>query len=300
MDRLDAMALLSAAVAEGSFSAASRHLGVPLPTLSRKIADLETHLNTRLLVRSTRKLSLTDAGADYLAAARRILEQVDDAERAVAGEWQQPRGELIVTAPVVFGRLHVLPVVTAFLAHFPEIVVRLVLSDRNLDLLTDHVDLAVRIGSLPDSGLRAVSVGRVRRVLVAAPALLERCGVPEHPDALAALPCVAYEGLSVARTWTFARSDRGPTFTVPIRPRLTVNTVEAGLDAAVAGVGFAQVLSYQAAAVQAMGALRHLLRDYEAPPMPISLLHSGQGRLPLKTRTFLEFAAEHLRAKDIS
>ena len=297
MDRLEAMALLSATVEAGSFSAASRRLGVPLPTLSRKIADLEQHLGIRLLLRSTRKLGLTEAGADYLASARRILEQVDEAERAAAGEWRQPRGELIVTAPVVFGRLHVLPVVAAFLARYPEIDVQLLLSDRNLGLLADHVDLAVRIGTLPDSGLVATTVGHLRRVLVAAPALLDRCGTPQHPEELQSLPCVHYAGLSEARSWTFSRPDGGLAFTVPIRPRLTVNTVEAGMDAAVAGIGFAQMLSYQSAGGEAADALRCVLQAYEGPLLPISLLHVGQGRLPLKTRTFLDFAATRLRSE---
>lgn len=297
MDRLEAMALLSAAVEAGSFSAASRRLGVPLPTLSRKIADLEQHLGIRLLLRSTRKLSLTEAGADYLASARRILEQVDDAERAAVGEWRQPRGELIVTAPVVFGRLHVLPIVTAFLASYPDIDVQLLLSDRNLGLLAEPVDLAVRIGALPDSDLVATTVGHLRRVLVAAPALLDRCGIPQHPEDLEALPCVHYAGLSEARSWTFARLDGGSTFAVPVRPRLTVNTVEAGVDAAVAGIGFAQMLSYQSAGAEAAGALRCVLQAYEVPRLPISLLHVGQGRLPLKTRMFLDFAARRLRSE---
>lgn len=300
MDRLEAMALLSAAAEFGSFSAASRRLGVPLPTLSRKVAELEARLNTRLLIRSTRKLSLTEAGADYLVAARRILAEVDEAERAAAGEWREPRGELIVTAPVVFGRLHVLPIVTAFLALHPKIHVRLIQADRNLGLLDDHVDLAVRIGPLPDSGLAVVTVGRLRRVLVAAPALLERYGTPQHPEALGDLPCIVYEGLSEARSWTFSGPKPGTTLAVPVRPRLTVNTVEAALDAAVAGIGFAQMLSYQSAIAEASGTLRRLLTDYEVAPLPISLLHAGQGRLPLKTRTFLEFATERLRAQEIA
>ena len=297
MDRLEAMALLSATVEAGSFSAASRRLGVPLPTLSRKIAELEQHLDVRLLLRSTRKLSLTEAGAVYLVSARRILEQVDEAERAAAGEWQQPRGELIVTAPVVFGRLHVLPLVTAFLAAYPEIDVQLTLSDRNLGLLADDVDLAVRIGALPDSGLVVTTVGHVRRVLVAAPALLESCGTPQRPEELQSLPCIHYAGLSAARSWTFSRPDGGSAFAVPIRPRLTVNTVEAGVDATVAGIGFARMLSYQSAGPEAAGALRCVLQAYEGPPLPISLLHVGQGRLPLKTRTFLDFAATRMRSE---
>lgn len=155
MDRLEAMTIFIAAVEAGSLSAASRRLGVPLPTVSRKVADLEAHLNTRLLVRSTRKLALTDAGAAYLAASKSILEQVGDAERAVSGEYVTPKGDLVIAAPIVFGRLHVLPVVNTFLATFPDINVQMVLSDRNADLIGDHIDMAVRIGALPDSSMVA-------------------------------------------------------------------------------------------------------------------------------------------------
>lgn len=293
MDRLEAMSLLLAVVEAGSFSAASRRIGVPLPTLSRRIADLEAHLHARLLVRSTRRLALTEAGTAYLAAARRILEQVEEAEQAAAGEWRTPRGELIVTAPVVFGRLHVLPVVAAFLATYPEIDVRLLLSDRNLGLLDDHIDLAVRIGALPDSSFVARPLGSVRRLMVASPAFLDRHGVPQTPDALSSLPCIVYEGLTTARRWTFS-DPAGGTITVPIPARLAVNTVEAVIDAAIAGVGVAHALSYQCAAACASGSLVVVLAAFEPPPMPINLLHAGQGALPLKTRSFLDFAAIRL------
>src|ERR1700688_4811045 len=155
MDRLEAMSLFVAAVEAGSLSAAARRLGTPLATVSRKVSDLEAHLKTRLLNRSSRHFTLTDAGRSYLAACRRILEEVGEAERSAAGEYKAPRGELIVTAPIVFGRLHVLPIVLAFLAAYPEIDIRMMLADRQIDLLEDHVDLAVRIGELPDSSLVA-------------------------------------------------------------------------------------------------------------------------------------------------
>ena len=181
MDRLEAMSILVAVVETGSLSAAGRRLGVPLPTVSRKLSELEAHLNARLLIRSTRKLALTDAGAEYLEACRRILEQVGDAERAASGEFSVPRGELVVTAPIVFGRLHVLPVVNAFLARFPEIDVRLVLSDRNLHLIDDHIDVAVRIGALADSNMVATRVGSVRSVVCGSPRVLRRPWRAEDP-----------------------------------------------------------------------------------------------------------------------
>jgi DNA-binding transcriptional LysR family regulator len=172
MDRLEAMSILVAAVEAGSFSAASRKLGVPLPTVSRKVAELEARLNTRLLVRSTRKLALTDAGVAYVAACKRILEQVGDAETEASGEYVTPKGDLVIAAPIVFGRLHVLPTVSDFLASFPDINVRMVLSDRNVNLVDDHVDMAVRIGALPDSSMIATRVGSVRPRRLWQPALL--------------------------------------------------------------------------------------------------------------------------------
>jgi DNA-binding transcriptional LysR family regulator len=203
MDRLEAMTILLRVVDKGSFSAASRDLGVPLATVSRKVNDLEGHLGTRLLVRTTRKVALTDAGAAYVASARRILDEVDEIERVAAGEFHVPRGELILTAPVLFGRLHVLPIVTEFLAAYPEINIRLLFSDRNLHLIEDHVDMAVRIGSLPDSTMIATRVGSMRTVVCASPKLLAGHGMPKSPEEIAGLPCVNFEFLSPTSSWLF-------------------------------------------------------------------------------------------------
>lgn len=292
MDRLDAMRMLVAAVEAGLLSAASRRLGVPLPTPSRRIADLEARLKAALLVRSTRGLVPTAAGAAYLAAARRILDEVEDAERAAAGEWRVPRGELVVTAPVVFGP-HVLPTTTAFLAAYPEIDVRLVLSDRNLGLADEHVDVALRIGALPDSGLRAIHVGEVRRIAVASLAFLARNGLPRVPTDLSAMPCVAFEGIAADRVWTFEAPDGAPV-AVPVRHRLAVNTVEATVDAAAAGIGVARASTYQCAAALAAGTLVRVLRDFEPGPLPVHLLHAGRDPLPLKLRSFLDHAGADL------
>ncbi|MBV8794941.1 MAG: LysR family transcriptional regulator, partial [Hyphomicrobiales bacterium] len=176
MDRLEAMAMFLNAIDKGSLSAAAREMGVPVPTLSRKVADLESRLGTHLLTRTTRKLTPTEAGLAYAAAARRILEEVDEAEREAVGEFRAPRGELVLTAPLLFGRRHVLPVIADFLALFPEINVRLVLGDRNADLIEDHIDMAVRIGRLADSGMIATRVGSMRLVVCASPALLSTRG----------------------------------------------------------------------------------------------------------------------------
>ena len=295
MDRFDAMALFAAAADAGSFSAAGRRLGVPLPTISRKVAELEAHLNTRLLVRSTRRLTLTDAGATYLAACRQILEQVGEAEALAAGEFHAPRGELVLTAPIAFGRLHVLPVVNAFLVAYPQITVRLILADRNLHFVDEHIDAALRIGHLEDSRLVALRVGGVRHVVCASPAYLARRGKPRTPVDLARHDTVSFESLSASQAWHFAPRDGRRPESVTVRPRLAVNTAEAAIDAAIAGVGLTKVLSYQAAGAVADGQLALVLRAYEPEPIPVSLLYTDPQRLPLKTRSFIDFAAPRLR-----
>ena len=295
VDRLEAMSILIAAVETGSLSAAGRKLGTPLPTISRKVAELEAYLHTRLLVRSTRRLILTESGAAYVAACKRILEQVGEAERTASGEYNVPKGDLIITAPVVFGRLHVLPTINDFLAHFPDINVRLVLSDRNVNLVDDHVDMAVRIGPLPDSSMVATRVGSVRGVVCGSPAYFADHGLPKAPADLSAVSCVTFDVLASATSWSFATPGSNAEQTVAIRSRLSVNTAEAAIDAAVAGVGVTRVLSYQAAKAIEQGKLVAVLEGFEPEPMPVSLLHAGQGLLPLKMRSFLDFVAPRLR-----
>ncbi len=297
MDRLEAMAILLSVVDQGTFSAASRALGVPLATVSRKVHELETHLGTKLLVRTTRKVALTDAGATYVASARRILDEIDETERIAAGEFHGPRGELILTAPLLFGRLHILPIVTEFLTAYPEINVRLLLSDRNLHLIEDHVDLAVRIGSLPDSSMIAIRVGSMRTVVCVSPKLLARQGVPRSPEDLAGLPCVNFEFLSPAAAWPFRPKDAKGAAELPIQPRLAVTTAEAAVWAASEGVGATRVLHYQCADALRSGLLRIILADFEMEPLPVHLLHAGRGALPTKTRLFLDFAAQRLRQR---
>jgi len=295
MDRFESMSVLVAVVDAGSLSAASRRLRMPLATVSRKVAELESHLDTRLLIRTTRKLSLTEAGESYVAACRRILEELGDAERTAMGEYSAPKGELAITAPVVFGRLHVVPVVAEFLALFPEIDVRLVLIDRVAHLTEEHIDVAVRIGELPDSSLVATRVGEIRQVICASPAYLAAHGAPLHPGEVAAHQCISSEGIGSPRHWTFGA---GPSQeAVPVRPRLVVNTAEAAVAAATQGVGLTRVLSYQVADAVRSGALDLVLEAYEPPPWPVSVVHAGQAPLPLKLRAFLDFAASRLRAQ---
>jgi DNA-binding transcriptional LysR family regulator len=295
MDRLEAMTILLKVVDKGSFSAASRNLGVPLATVSRKINELERHLGTRLLMRTTRKVALTDAGSAYITSARRILDEIDETERAAAGEFHVPRGELLLTAPLLFGRLHILPIVTEFLAAYPEINIRLLLSDRNLHMIEDHVDMAVRVGHLPDSGMVAVRVGSMRTVVCASPKLLAERGFPKKPDDLATLPCVNFEFLSPGSTWPFRLKDAKGAIDVSIRPRLSVSTAEAAVWAASEGAGATRVLYYQCADALRDGTLTIILADFEPEPLPVHLLHAQRGSLPTKTKFFFDFAAHRLR-----
>ena len=295
MNRLEAMGVLLAVIDGGSLSAAGRKLGMPLATVSRKVSDLEAALKTRLLIRSTRQLTLTEAGRGYVAACRRILEEVNEAERAAAGEYSAPRGDLVVTAPVVFGRLHVLPVLIEFLRAYRQVNVRLVLGDRIVNLLEDHVDLALRIGSLPDSGLVATQLGSIRRVVCASPAYLSKSGAPAAPLDLAAHECISFELFATASTWRF--NVDGAEISVPIHARLIVSTAEAAIDAAIAGLGVTCVLSYQVESAVRAGRLQLLLEPSEPPPLPVSFLYSSQGRLPLKLRALLDFAGPRLRTR---
>jgi DNA-binding transcriptional LysR family regulator len=294
MDRFDAMSVLLTVVEAGSLSAAGRQLGLPLSTVSRRIADLETHLGARLLIRSNRKVNLTEAGRSYVAASKRILSDLADAERAAAGEYSSVRGEMVITAPVVFGRLHLLPVITAFLQRYPETSIRLVLSDRIVHLVDDHVDLALRIGTLPDSSLVAVKLGEIRRMVCGSPDYFARRGKPVVPEDLQDHECVTFTGLDTGDSWFFPEGKLERS--VPVRSRLAVNTAEAAIDAAISGVGLTRVLSYQIAAALRSNHLHTVLEAHEPPPVPVSLVYGEQGMLPRKLRAFLDFAVPRVRA----
>ena len=294
MDRFEAIRTLLAAVDGGSLTAASRQLGMPLPTVSRNVSELEARLGTQLVIRTSRKLLLTDAGNDFVAAGRRVLEQLDEAERAAAGEYRTPRGDLLVTAPIMFGKLHVTPVVLRFIAAYPEVNVRVVFFDHVVDLVENHVDVAVRFGHLPDSGLVAARVGEIHWVICASPAYLSTHDAPIVPDDLAKHDCIAFEGLQMVRTWPFGRGTDAKT--IAIRPRFAANTAEAVIEAAIAGIGIARLTSYQAAGAIREGRLVRLLRGHDPEPLPVHLVHTGPPLAPLKMRAFLDFASPRLKA----
>ena len=295
MDRLDAMRVFVAVAEAGSLSAAARRLKVPLPTVSRKLGQLEEHLGVSLIVRTTRKFVLTEPGRTYLESCRRLLGEIEDAERLAAGEYEAPKGRLYVTAPIVFGRLHVLPVALAFLKAYPEVDLRLSLVDRITDMIEEGIDIALRIATLADSSLIAARVGAVKLVTCAAPAYLKATGTPRAPAELIQHHCIASANLSATDRWSF-RID-GDDRTVPIRSRLAVSTAEAAIDAAIAGIGITRVLSYQAAAAIKAGKLKPILRQFELPEIPVSLVHPESRLTPPKLRAFLDFAAPRLRQR---
>lgn len=295
MDRLEGMAVLLAVVEEGSLSGASRRLRAPLATVSRKVADLEKHLRTQLLIRASRRVQLTDAGRAYVEAAKLILEQVAEAERNAAGEYTTPKGELDVTAPIVLGRTHVLPILNDFLKEQPEIAIRFRLNDRQMNLVEEHIDVAVRIGHLADSELRATKVGEARWVACASPDYLARRGTPATPGDLAAHDGVTFRGFKSGPEWRYRGG--GPVWTTEPRQRLAVNSTEAAIAAAVSGLGVVRLLSYQIEQELRSGALDLILEDFAPKPMPISLVYPEASLRLHKVRAFLDWTAPRLRAR---
>ena len=295
MDRFEAMSVLLAVVEAGSLSAGARQLRAPLASVSRKVADLEQHLGTRLIVRTSRRIALTDAGRAYVAASRRILGQLEEAEREAAREHETPRGELHVTAPVAFGQRHLMPIVLGFLAEHPEISVRLLLADRLVNLTDEHVDIALRIGHLADSTLIATRIGLVQRVICASPGYLARRGLLRAPEDLAGHDGITFQGFATSPEWRYRRDS--PAFAVEPRPRLAVNTTEAAIQAALAGLGIVRLLSYQVADEVRAGRLQVLLADFAPEPLPVSLIYPEAELQPLKVRCFLDWVVPRLRAE---
>ena len=296
MDHLESIRAFASVAREGGFSAASRVLGMPLPTVSRKVAELESHLGVRLLVRSTRNVSLTDPGKKYYASCRRILDDLRDAEEEVSGEYRSPRGELTVTASIGFGQQYLQPIVEEFLAAYPDIDINLLMVDRVVDLIEDHVDCAVRIAQLPDSSLIAKPLGTIQMMVVAAPSYLARAGTPMHPSELVSHQCISWTTLGPFRAWQF-RLPGGVTELVPIKSRLTTTSPDSAVAAAVSGVGLLQATSYQVERYLRNGELVPVFRAFEATPVPVSLVYPSQRMLSLKLRVFLDFAAPRLTTR---
>jgi DNA-binding transcriptional LysR family regulator len=292
MDRLDAMSTFVAVVEAGSLSAAARRLNTPLATVSRNVSELESHLRTKLFNRSSRKLVLTDAGSSYVAACKRILADVREAERAASGEYSAPTGELIVTAPIGLGRLYLIPILADFLKAYPDIKVSLILTDRVLSLFEEQIDVALRLGALSDSSMIAIRVGAIRRMICASPAYLAARGTPRTPDDLARHDCIT-TGLVSPYVWTFVRDKTN--VAIPVHARLVVGTAEAACDAACAGIGITSAFSYHFQAALERGALTSLLDEFQPATLPVNLVYTASRFLPIKIRAFLDFAAPRLR-----
>lgn len=294
MDRVECLTAFVKVAEQTSFAEAARRLNRSPAAVTRAVAELEERLGVRLLNRTTRAVTVTEAGQLFLAGAKRVLADLEDIEQAAAGQGHVAVGELRITAPIVFGRLHVLPVVTEFLQDFPSVSVRLFLTDRPTDLVEEGFDVALRIGMLADLSAIATRVGTVRRTVVAAPSYLARHGTPNRPDDLAAHDLVAFVGLSDSLRWPFRYKSQETVVT--IAPRLIVNTAEAAIDAAKRGLGVTRVLSYQARASLADGTLISLLQDFEDEDLPVHVLYPGGRHPPPKLRAFLDFAVPRLRA----
>jgi len=293
MDKLHAMATFVRIVEHGSLTTASEALDTSLSSVVRTLARLERSLGVRLLNRTTRRISLTEEGRDYLERCRRILAEVEDAEQALSAGERDPSGVLRVTAPVLFGQLHVAPAVTAFLARHRRMQVELVLLDRVVNLVEEGLDVAVRIGALADSSMVAVPVGQVRRVVVASPALLRAAGRPKHPRDLAQLPCVRFTSLMPGTTWHFV--ENGRPLSVQVRGQLACNQAAAAVDACVAGRGFGMFISYQVRHQTQAKQLKEVLTDFAPAPLPVSLVFPHARLLSSRVRSFVDFAATQLR-----
>ena len=296
MDRLHAMTVFVAIAEEESFAAAARRLGMSPPAVTRVLAALEDHLGVKLLYRTTRHVRTTDAGQRYLDDSRRILMAVDEADETAAGIHAEPRGHLTVTAPVMFGKMFVMPGVVSYLEKYPEMQISALYLDRVVNLMEEGIDVGVRIGELPDSNMNALRVGSVRRVLCASPEYLERWGIPDSPEALANHRLVAASGVSPIAEWRFQRN--GSQIHIRIKPRLTVTSNDAAIEAAIVGFGITKLMSYQIAPQLEAGQLKILLSEYEQTPLPIHIVHQEGRRASAKIRSFVDLMAEHLRASD--
>jgi len=279
---------------EEGFAAAARRLRMSPPAVTRAIAFLEKRLGVRLLTRTTRLVRTTDAGARYLEDARRILFDADEADEAAAGINATPRGNLGVTAPVLFGKIYVMPVITAYQTIYTETTVSALFIDRVVNLVDEGLDVGIRIGPLPDSSLRAIRVGQVRRVVCASPAYLKKYGSPKSPADLAQHPIIAATSVSAGSEWVFSRGKEK--IGVRLSPRLLVNTNDGALEAAKNGFGLTRLISYQVASELAAGTLKTVLTEFEEASLPVHVIHREGHHGSAKVRSFVDLAVERLRA----
>ena len=294
MDRLQAMTTFVAVVDSGGFASAARKLNLSPPVVTRAVAELEERLGLRLLTRTTRVVRVTDAGARFADDCRRILGDIEEAETAAAGTNAAPRGTLTLTAPVLFGQLYVTPILVDYLQRFPEVDAQCLFLDRVVNVVDEGIDVAVRIGELPDSSLQATRVGRVRRVLVASPAYLKAHGAPQRPEALVDHCIVLASAVTPVPEWRFR--DAGKPLLQRLHARMRTTSNDSAIAAAVAGLGITRLLSYQVAAHLKSGALQIVLEDFEAAALPVHVVHHEGRRATQKVRSFIDLAVDTLRA----
>lgn len=293
MDRWQAMRIFVEVAECNGFAGAARRLGMSAPAVTRAIAALEDLVGARLLTRTTRTVKLTESGAHYLEDCRRLLADLAEAEAAAAGSYARPTGTLTVTAPVQFGRIYVLPVITEFLADHPAVSARALFVDRVINMIDEGADVGIRIGHLADSGLTAIQVGMVRHVACAAPSYLERSGIPVSPRDLMNHDVIGSVSMTASPEWRFAGIGRE---IIALKPRLVCSTVDAALAAAIDGQGIVRLLSYQVAPALVEGQLVRVLEKYEPEPMPIHVMSPDGRRAPAKVRAFVDLAVRRLRA----
>lgn len=293
MDKLHAMTTFVRIVERGSLTRAAEALATSLPTVVRTLAALERELGVRLLNRTTRRIHLTDEGALYLDQCRAILAAIRDAEASLASRQAEPQGRLAITAPVLFGRRYVVPVVTAFLARHPAVSAELLLLDRPVNIVEEGLDVGVRIGALADSSLVAIPVGSLRRVVCASPQYLRKHGIPQVPEDLRQHACVRFMGLTLGNEWRFRIGRR--TVAIAVTTRFATNQVDAAIAACAQGLGPAMFLSYQVAATVAERKLRHVLAEFELPPVPVNVIYPQARLRSINVRTFVDLAVSALR-----
>ncbi|MBI4693286.1 MAG: LysR family transcriptional regulator [Gammaproteobacteria bacterium] len=294
MDRFQEMQVFIAVADTHGFAPAARRLHSSPPAVTRAVAALEGRLGVTLFHRTTRRVRLTDAGVRFLEDCRRILGELGEAEDSARGAHHAPRGRLAVTASVRFGYLYAVPLLLQFLERYPEVALETLFVDRVVNLIEEGLDVAIRIGDLPDSGLTAIRVGRVRRVVCASPAYLQARGIPRVPEDLAHHDIVLFSGLSARPEWTFARA--GGELRVPLAPRLTVNMSDAAIAAAVAGRGMTRLLSYMIAPELRSGQLAIVLGGHEPEPLPVHVVYQEGRKAAVRVRVFVDFLVERLRA----
>jgi len=292
VNKLAAMQTFVAILDHGSLTAAADALGRALPTVVRSLATLEEDLGVRLLRRTTRRMSLTEEGRLYAERCRQILADVEEAERALSDQQITPRGELRVTAPVLFGQLHVAPAVVRFLRKYVEVSVELLLLDRIVNMVEEGIDVGIRIAPLEDSSMIATRVGEVRRVVCASPSLLKRLGTPMHPRELAEFPCVHFQGLSAAPVWNF--SDGRKSTSVPVSGPFACNQAATALEACAEGLGFGRFLSYQVESLVAQKKLSIVLQEFEPPPIPIHVIFAHARLMAPRVRVFVDWMKREL------